>query len=346
MIYGVNNSNNEALRRYQEQLYEYRANQNAQKGNNPFGNGSNNDIEWVSSNKKTSQKNLNETVKAIKDSQNKNTAKSKGAETSEKTAHGQAASVLGQQAFYQATFARGSIWSKATKVTPFTIASAALGVDFEEDGAALKRGAVTGKGGNYKEGYKKLFSKIDKTLDKCVKEGGLKNVLNSFGQILSALPNMGSTAITNTLQYIGAGLSKIGAQKLAKTIGASVELVGTVLNSIGQGVVSSAKNLGGALLSLVKGKPSDALKHLKKLGNDFKKMGIKIKDKVLDALNSGKELVVKAGKVIVKGAKIVGNAVKTGAKAAWNGTKQVAKTVWKGVQKGWKKFKNFFRRRR
>jgi len=325
MVDSINGMNLNTLQQYQRLVYTNLGNSQQQKS----GYDASKPQFLTKTTPEQTTKKINETAKTIKSTETTE------AQTSEKNVISQTGGVVGQQVFHKVTFGRGSVISKLTKVTPFTVASAILGIDLEEDGKALSEGARTGKGGDFKAGYKKLFKKIDGALQKCLKDGSIKNVLGAMGQVLSSVPNIGSVAITNTLKYIGAGLNKIGAPKLAQALGTTCELVGAVLNSIGQGVVSSAKNLGGALISLFKGKPADALKSLKKLGQDFKKMGIKIKDKFLEALVSIKDFGKKVLQKIENFGKKAGKAIV-----------DTGKKIVGGLKKGWEKFKGLFRRRR
>ena len=120
-----------------------------------------------------------------------------------------------------------------------------LGVDFEEDGDALKKGAKTGEIGDFKGDYKNYF--------KGMRNRASKSDLNAIWEGFNLPANVISIGLQDCLQTAGVGLSQVIGKKTTEFLGSGVSAVGTAFNSIGDIACDSIKGTVGAFKNLFTG---------------------------------------------------------------------------------------------
>lgn len=241
-----------------------------------------------------------------------------------------------------------------TKVTPATIIQTLIGVDFEEDGYAMKQGAVSGKGGDFKQGFKNLIDKIKKSFDSAT--GFFSGFKAGFLETINFLPNLGSMAITNAMKYVGKFLSKIPkvGKDIAAFLGSTLGFGGKLLNTVGDTVgalLTGVKGIGKAIKCIFTGKFDQLKGVFKEAGEKFKKIGLSIRDKAVEWWNDLKKVGKTIGSGIKTVAQKVGAGIKKaaqkvgeGLKKAGEGIKNAAKKVGEGIKKVGKKIGGFFKK--
>jgi len=166
-----------------------------------------------------------------------------------------------------------SILKNLTKVTPATLVMAILGVDLTEDGKVIFNSSETGQGGNYKESFKELIDSYDEAIKKAQEEGTWETIQTAFMTGLGFIPTSGSVIVTNTLAYVSNCMADVLGESEVELTGSSMEVVGTLLDSIGGSVVNVLGGAFGSVTSLFKGDAKGALDSLKNMGKKFKEMG-------------------------------------------------------------------------
>lgn len=237
--------------------------------------------------------------------------------TSDKSTLTNIAGVLTKEGLYRCTA------SKLLKPNPYMVAMSLLGVDFEEDGNALKKGAETGEigdfGGDYKNYFKNMWDRSD-------------SVWNAAQEGFNLPANVISIGLQDTLQTVGVGLSEVIGKKMTEFIGSGVATVGTAFNAISDIAGDSVKGTIDFYKNLFTG--------------DFDGVG----DSVIDICNGVKDGVVDVAKsvgtfatdgadAVVDTAEKVGGAVADAAEEvgdvaedAWDEVEDFAEDAWDEVE--------------
>ena len=218
--------------------------------------------------------------------------------TSDKSTMTNIAGVLSKEGLYKYT------GSKLLKPNPYMVAMSLLGVDFEEDGNALKKGAETGKIGDFEGDYKNYFKSMWNRSD---------SVLNAAREGFNLPANVISIGLQDCLQTAGAGLSKVLGKKPTEFIGSGVATVGTAFNAVSDIAGDSVKGTIDFYKNLFTGDIDG------------------VEDSVIDICNGVKDGVVDV-------AKSVGTFATDGADAVADTAKKVADVA----EDAWDEVEDFF----
>jgi len=260
--------------------------------------------------------------------------------TSDKSTLTDVGSTLAKEGLYRYT------GSKLLKPNPYLVAMTLLGVDFEEDGNALKKGAETGKIGDFGEDYKNYFNNMwDKAGD---------SELSAAWEGFNLPANVISIGLQDSLQTIGAELSKVLGKEPVVFIGSGVSAVGTAFNAMGDVAGDSIKGTVGMVKNLVTGDFDGIADSAKDIYNGVKDSVLDVTDAVVDVAEDGanlvKETAVKTydiakdganyvadaaeevGNAIVDTAEEVGNGIAYAAEEAGDAIADFAEDTWDDVE--------------
>lgn len=229
--------------------------------------------------------------------------------TSDKSTLTNIAGVLTKGGLYRYT------GSKLLKPNPYMIAMTLLGVDFEEDGNALKKGAETGKIGDFEGDYKNYFKGMWDRSD---------SVLNAAREGFNLPANVISIGLQDTLQTAGVGLSKVLGKKPTEFIGSGVATVGTAFNAVSDIAGDSVKGTIDFYKNLFTG--------------DFDGVG----DSVIDICNGVKDGVVDVAKSVGTFATDGADAVVDTAKKVANAAEKVGNGIADVAEDAWDEVEDFF----
>ncbi len=226
--------------------------------------------------------------------------------TSDKSTMTNIAGVLSKEGLYKYT------GSKLLKPNPYMVAMSLLGVDFEEDGNALKKGAETGKIGDFEGDYKNYFKSMWNRSD---------SVLNAAREGFNLPANVISIGLQDCLQTAGAGLSKVLGKKPTEFIGSGVATVGTAFNAVSDIAGDSVKGTIDFYKNLFTGDIDG------------------VEDSVIDICNGVKDGVVDVAKSVgtfaTDGADAVADTAKKVADVAedaWDEVEDFAEDAWDEVE--------------
>jgi len=244
--------------------------------------------------------------------------------TSDKSTLTNIAGVLSKEGLYRYT------GSKLLKPNPYMVAMSLLGVDFEEDGNALKKGAETGEIGDFEGDYKNYFKDMWDRSD---------SVLNAAREGFNLPANVISIGLQDTLQTVGVGLSEVIGKKMTEFIGSGVATVGTAFNSISdiagdsvKGTIDFYKNLftgdfdgvGDSVIDICNGVKDGVVDVAKSVGT-FATDGA---DAVVDTAKKAADVAKKVGNGITDAAEEVGDF----AEDAWDEVEDFAEDAWDEVE--------------
>jgi len=201
------------------------------------------------------------------------------------------AGIIGKEALYRLTS------NTIFKGNPEAIIASLVGVDPEEDGDAFKKGAVTGKGGDFSGDYKKFFQGF--------KERASQSNGKAFLEGLNLIPNVISIGLTNCLKYAGNACSKVFGKDLTALVGSGISAVGKGINAIGDVIGSNLKSAFNFTKNLFTGNLKGIKDTFCNFGSEMKNIAVSVKDKVV-------EVAKDAGNLVVNTAKKIGNGIKTG----------------------------------
>ena len=309
MSIDVRNLNQFDLAKYNQLLAELKKEQNKRnekneknttETKNPFGT-----MKFISlNNKELNKANLQEyaalisqakaskNTKSIKDSNKTDKTNKKNdnkIDAKEKSTIKTGAGIIAKEALYRLTT------KELFKANPEAIIASLLGVDPEEDGDAFKKGAVTGKGGDFSGDYKKFFNGL--------KERANKSFGNAFLEGLNLIPNVVSIGLTNCLKYAGNACSKVLGKDLTALVGSGISAVGKGINAVGDTIGSYVKGVCGFYKNLFTGNIKGVKDAICNTGKEIKNIAVSVKDKVVEVAKDVGNFVSNTAKKIGKGIK-------------------------------------------
>ena len=243
-------------------------------------------------------------------------AKKEERTTSDKSTPTDVGSTLAKQGLYELT------GSSLLKPNPYLVAMTLLGVDFEEDGDALKKGAETGKLPSFKEDYKNYFNSM---WDKA--DSGWNAAWEGFNMPANVI----SIGLQDCLQTAGVGLSKVIGKKTTEFLGSGVSTVGTAFNAIGDIAGDSVKGTVGIFKNLFTGDLDGVADSAKGIYNGAKDSVVDVANSVADFATDGADVVVDAAENVYDVAKDVGNGVADAANAVGGAVSDAADAVGDAV---------------
>ena len=223
--------------------------------------------------------------------------------TSDKSTLTNIAGVLGKEGLYRYT------GSKLLKPNPYMVAMSLLGVDFEEDGNALKKGAETGEIGDFEGDYKNYFKNMWNRSD---------SVLNAAREGFNLPANVISIGLQDTLQTVGVGLSEVIGKKTTEFIGSGVATVGTAFNAMSDIAGDSIKGTIDFYKNLFIGDFDGVGDSVIDIGNGIKDGVVDVAKSVGTFATDGADAVVDTAKKVASTAKKVGNGIADVAEDAWD----------------------------
>lgn len=229
--------------------------------------------------------------------------------TSDKSTLKDVGSTLTKEGLYRYT------GSKLLKPNPYLVAMSLLGVDFEEDGNALKKGAETGEIGDFGGDYKKYFKDMWDRSD---------SVLNAAREGFNLPANVISIGLQDTLQTIGVGLSKVIGKKPTEFLGSGVATVGTAFNAMGDIAGDTIKGSVGIVKNLFTG-------DFDGIGDSATDIYNGVKDSVVNVANSVADFGKDGADVVVDAAEDVYDVAKDGAGYVADGAEEVYDVAKDGV---------------
>ena len=270
---------------------------------------------------KSTETSENKKVKVISTAAKaEDTKKDEEHNTSDKSTLTNVGSTLTKEGLYRYT------GSKLIKPNPYLVAMSLLGVDFEEDGDALKKGAKTGEIGDFKGDYKNYF--------KGMRNRASKSDLNAIWEGFNLPANVISIGLQDCLQTAGVGLSQVIGKKTTEFLGSSVSAVGTAFNSIGDIACDSIKGTVGAFKNLFTGDFDGVADSAKGIYNGVKDSVVDVADSVADVATDGADVVVDAAENVYGVAKDGVNEVADVAEDVGNGVADVAEDVYDVAKDG------------
>ena len=247
--------------------------------------------------------------------------------TSDKSTLTTAAGAVGKETLYRYTA------NKLIKPNPYMVALSLLGVDFEEDGNALKKGAETGKigdfGGDYKNYFKNMWNKSD-------------SVINTAWEGFNLPDNVISIGLQDCLQTVGVGLSKVFGKEPTVFIGSGVAAVGTALNAISDVAADSIKGTVGVFKNLFTGDFDGVADSATDIYNGVKDSAVDVANAVADVAEDGADVVVAAGEGIADVATDVADEVVDVAEDIGEGVTDVADDVGDAIGDAVDEVEDFF----
>jgi len=215
---------------------------------------------------------LEEYEETQKEQKKQETEKNKGIKVEKKDSLEKTAELLTRD-YITKKLKNHSLLKDITKVTPTTLVLAILGVDMTKDGKVIADSVKTGKGGNYKESFKELIKSYDEAIAKAQEDGTWESIKVGFQEAFGFVPTCGSVIVTNTLAYVGNCFADVLGESGVVLAGSSLEVAGTMLDSIGGSVINVLSGTFGSITSLFKGDTKGALDSLKNMGKKFKETG-------------------------------------------------------------------------
>ena len=222
--------------------------------------------------------------------------------TSDKSTPTNIGSTLAKEGLYRYT------GCKLLKPNPYLVAMTLLGVDFEEDGDALKKGAETGKIGDFGGDYKNFF---DGMVDRASESDW-----NAIKEGFNLPANVISIGLQDSLQTIGVGLSQVIGKKTTEFLGSGVSMVGTAFNAIGDVAGDTVKGTVGVFKNLFTG-------DFDGVGDSATDIYNGVKDSVVDVANSVADVATDGADVVVDAAENVYDVAKDGAGYVADGAEEV-----------------------
>ncbi len=214
--------------------------------------------------------------------------------------------------------------SKLLKPNPYLVAMRLLGVDFEEDGDALKKGAETGKMGDFAGDYKNFFDGM--------KHRASESDWNAVKEGFNLPANVISIGLQDSLQSVGVALSKVIGKKTTEFAGSGVSLVGTAFNSIGNIAADSVEGTYGVFKNLFTGDFDGVGDSAEDILNGFKDSAVDIGNSVADVATDGADVVVDAAENVYDVAKDGAGYVADGAEEVYDAAKDGAGYVADGAE--------------
>ncbi len=237
--------------------------------------------------------------------------------TSDKSTLTDVGGVLAKESLYRLT-------TKAfLKPNPYLVALSLLGVDPEEDGNALKKGAETGEIGDFAGDYNNYFNGMS--------DRASQSYLNAALEGFSLPANVISIGLQDCLQTVGVGLSKVLGKSPTVFIGSSIAAAGTALNAMGDIAADSLKGTVGVFKNLFTGDFDGVADSATDIYNGVKDSAVNVANAVADVATDGADVVVDAGEEVADIATDAANEVVDVAEDVGNGVVDAAETVGNGV---------------
>ena len=292
----------------------------------------------IAGNQASGNREVEEFKKMLAQSKVGNTNKDEERTTSDKSTPTDIGSTLAKQGLYELT------GSKLIKPNPYLVAMTLLGVDFEEDGDALTKGAETGKLPNFKDDYKNYFNNM---WDKADSEW------NAAWEGFNLPANVISIGLQDCLQSCGVAFSKVLGKEPVIFLGSGVSAVGTAFNAIGDVAGDTLKGTVGMVKNLFTGDFDGVGDSAEGIYNGVKDGVLNVTDAAVDVAKNGADLVKKAAEetydIAKDGANYVAdaaeeayNAVANATKEAGNAIADVAEEIGDFAEDAWDEVEDFF----
>ncbi len=237
--------------------------------------------------------------------------------TSDKSTLTDVGGVLAKESLYRLT-------TKAfLKPNPYLVALSLLGVDPEEDGNALKKGAETGEIGDFAGDYNNYFNGMS--------DRASQSYLNAALEGFSLPANVISIGLQDCLQTVGVGLSKVLGKSPTVFMGSSIAAAGTALNAMSDIAADSLKGTVGAFKNLFTGDFDGVADSATDIYNGVKDSVVNVANSVADVATDGADVVVDAGEEVADIATDAADEVVNVAEDVGNGVVDAAETVGNGV---------------
>lgn len=272
-------------------------------------------------------KEVEEFKKSLAQSSAGNPQKDEERTTSDKSTPVDIGSTLAKQGLYELTE------SSLLKPNPYLVAMTLLGVDFEEDGDALTKGAETGKLPSFKEDYKNYFNTMWDKAD---------SVWNAAWEGFNLPANVISIGLQDCLQSCGVALSKVFGKESVVFLGSGVSAIGTALNSMGDVAADSLKGTIGVFKNLFTGDFDGVGDSAEDIYNGVKDGVLNVTDSVVDVAKNGADLVEKAAVSAYDAAKDAGNAIADAAKDVYDAASDFVDDAGDFVEDAWDEVEDFF----
>ena len=261
-----------------------------QTNNNPFANIGNISINNFEENKQNLQEIANYIAKTESLSTNKADLNiSKDDDDPNKSLIETVLSKIGQLFFSKSMEQKSSLLAKLTRPNAAMIIASICGFDTEEVGDAFKKGAVTGDSDNLIDAYKKYYNKAYANAQ--------KSGWHAIFEGLNAIPNFGSITINKGAQYVGKRAGEVMGDKLTAVVGSVISGVGRGFNAFGEAVGTRLKYFYGMYKGIMTWDKEGICNTVKETLEDYKNIGISIKDKAVEIAGDIKNLFTEKTKV-------------------------------------------------
>ncbi len=198
-------------------------------------------------------------------------------------------SKIGQLFFSKSMEQKSSLLAKLTRPNAAMIIASICGFDTEEVGDAFKKGAVTGDSDNLLDAYKRYYNKAYANAQ--------KSGWHAIFEGLNAIPNFGSITINTGVQYVGKRIGSVMGDKLTALVGSVISGVGRGFNAFGEAVGTRLKYFYGMYKGIMTWDKDGICNTVKETLEDYKNIGISIKDKAVEIAGDIKNLFTEKTKV-------------------------------------------------
>lgn len=223
--------------------------------------------------------------------------------------------------------------SKLIKPNPYLVAMDLLGVDFEKDGNAIKKGAETGEIGDFAGDYKNYFKGMWNRAD---------SVINAAREGFNLPANVISIGLQNCLQTAGVGLSKVFGKDITAFLGSGVSTVGTAFNAMGDIAEDSVKGTIDFYKNLFTGDFDGVGDSVTDIYNGVKDSVVDVATAVGTFATDGADAVVDTAKKMASVAEDAWNGVSDVAGDVGNAIADAAGDVGDAIKDGWDEVEDFF----
>ena len=260
-----------------------------QTNNNPFANIGNISINNIEENKQNLQEIANFISKTENISTNKADLNISKDDDPNKSLIETVLSKIGQLFFSKSMEQKSSLLAKLTRPNAAMIIASICGFDTEEVGDAFKKGAVTGDSDNLLDAYKRYYNKAYANAQ--------KSGWHAIFEGLNAIPNFGSITINTGAQYVGKRVGSVMGDKFTALIGSVLSGVGRGFNAFGEAVGTRLKYFYGMYKGIMTWDKDGICNTVKETLEDYKNIGISIKDKAVEIAGDIKNLFTEKTKV-------------------------------------------------
>ena len=198
-------------------------------------------------------------------------------------------SKIAQLFFSKSMEQKSALLSKLTRPNTAMIIVSILGFDTEEVGDAFKKGAVTGDTDNLIDSYKKYYYKASANAQ--------KSNWHAIFEGLNAIPNLGSITINTGAQCAGKRIREALGDKMTALIGSVISGVGRGFNAFGEAIGTRLKYFYGMYTGIMTWDKDKICNTVKDTLEDYKNIGISIKDKAVEIATDVKNLFTEKTKV-------------------------------------------------